>query len=127
MLNLDYIAGKYAADLLRITDSKQKENKENLLNKALGILAEQAPFALMLWARGNRSGGQGGRKIGDVIWDTFKKLLETELGLTNAFTGQDPLQSFNNEVCQDFIKLMLVRQLFDRTLIYARHYAKTGL
>ena len=125
MVNLDYVAGQYAKRLLSITDGQQKNNKENLLNKALGILAEQGPFALMLWAQGNRSGNQGSRKIGDVILDAFRTLVERELGLKGALSGQDPLQSFNDRVCQDFGTLMMVRQLFDRTLIYARHYAKT--
>ena len=126
MLNLDYIAGKYAPMILNVSDNKQKKNIESYVNKALGILAEQGAFALLLWARGNTAGPQKPKKIGDVILDTARILLEKELELSRVLSGQDPLQSFNDGVCKNFATLMMVQQVLERVLTYARHYAKTA-
>lgn len=119
MKNLDYLAGVYAPKILDgITDAKEREHKESLINQALGILAEQGPFAMMLWAK-TKSGNNRG--IGDALWRQFRSLM-VEIGLPAI--GHLDLGAFNTQICGDFIRLMTVRHLFERVLIYARHYAK---
>jgi len=122
MQNLDLIAAQTAPMILEsITDAKQKERKETLINQALGILAEQGPFAMMLWARTQSGNG----KIGNALRQHLSTMLQ-RTGLADCGTGNfnEWLTAFNQQVCADFVKLMMTRQLFERVLIYARHYAK---
>lgn len=122
MQNLDLIAAQIAPEILdNITDAKQRERKETLINQALGILAEQGPFAMMLWARTQSGNG----KIGNALKNQLSGMLEAT-GLANCGNGNFNtwLANFNTYVCGDFVTLMMTRQLFERVLIYARHYAK---
>jgi hypothetical protein len=125
MQNLDFFAAQAAPEILKITDSKQENRKEPLINQALGILAEQGPFAMMLWAKTNYSGKTNSKKIGDTLLDTLAPLIK-DVGLADF--GQEDfdtwLQKFNETICNSFVNLMMTRQLFERVLIYARHYAK---
>ena len=131
MLNLDFLAAKYAPAILDIQDSKEKDKKETLVNQALGILAEQGPFALMLWAQTKcRKKSSDNKKIGDTIWESLVEIMR-EAELVNESTynelrqKHERLATFSENICNSFITLIMVRQLFDRVLIYARYYAKT--
>jgi hypothetical protein len=120
MMNLDYLAGVYAPRILdNITDASERDNKESLVNQALGILAEQGPFAMMLWAKTKRGKG----RIGDALWGQLTELM-TQIGFPEIPRFQ--LDVFNTQICSDFIRLTTVRQLFERVLIYARYYAKVA-
>lgn len=130
MLNLDFLAAKYAPSILDIEDSKEKDKKEPLVNQALGILAEQGPFAMMLWAQTRcRKKNNDKKKIGDAIWESLIGTMR-EAGLVNEtiydrlMQRDQRLATFSENICNNFITLMMVRQLFDRVLIYARYYAK---
>lgn len=125
MQNLDFLAAQAAPKILQITDGQQKNRKESLINQALGILAEQGPFAMMLWAKTNYSGKTSAKKIGDTLLETLAPLIKT-VGLTDfGREGFDTwLQKFNETICNSFVNLMMTRQLFERVLIYARHYTK---
>lgn len=131
MLNVDFLAAKYAAHILDIQDSKEKDKKETLINQALGILAEQGPFAMMLWAQTRcRKKDNDDKKIGDAIWESLVETMR-EAGLVREAIydklkkGENRLATFSENICSNFITLMMVRQLFDRVLTYARYYAKT--
>lgn len=119
MINLDYEAARAAPGALQFTSN----NKEIAINQALGILAEQGPFAMLLWALGREGNGQ----VGHALFATFRRLLhDVELiAARPAIENNNSwLERFKSEVCQDFKKLVMSRQLMERTLIYARHYAK---
>jgi hypothetical protein len=123
MLNLDFEAGKAAPELLKIKDEK----KEIPINQALGILAEQGPFAMMLWAKTKYSNKPLEPQIGNALFNTFRPLLEV-MGLkASVSNGEKPsawLERFNQNICRDFKNLIMARQIMERVLIYARHYAK---
>ena len=117
MQNLDLIAAQTAPLIL---PNIANEKKEPLINKALGILAEQGPFAMMLWAR-----SQGEGNIGSLWRGHLSAMLrQTGLFVSETEDYREWLANFNTQVCGDFVKLMMTRQLFERVLIYARHYAK---
>ena len=130
MLNLDFLAAKYAPGVLKIRDSKEKDKKESLINQALGILSEQGPFALMLWADTKcKNNSADPDKIGDTIWKSLVEVMKTaslvdEENYNNLKQKRMRLETFRNNVFDDFLSLIVTRQLFDRVLTYARYYAK---
>lgn len=118
MINLDYEAARAAPGVLQF----EAQNKEMPINQTLGILAEQGPFAMLLWALGREGNGQ----VGHALFATLRRLLQ-DVGLIAAHPTENNskwLERFKSDVCQDFKKLVMSRQLMERTLIYARHYAK---
>jgi len=116
--NLDFIAAEFAPMLIDVRDEKEKKNTENYLNQALGVLAEQGPFAMLLWAKAGSK--QVHRNLVKNLPDMLKKVGLPDLGGHGGI-----LKQFNEQISKDFVRLMMVRQLFDRVLIYARYYAKT--
>jgi len=118
MDTLDFIAAQYASKI--IEDSKGNNKLENLLNTALGILAEQGPFALLLWAESSKA-----EHIGENLIEKTTLLLTEDLCVMEALpTGQKLSVFFNEQVGKRFSLYMMVRQILERMLIYARYYAK---
>ena len=102
---------------IHIKNDDEKKNIENLINQALGVLAEQGPFAMLLWAK------SGKKDLHNKLLSEFPEMLK-EIGLADLTASQNLLKDFIDNVCQDFKKLMICRQVFDRVLSYARYYAK---
>jgi len=113
MLNLDYECMKYAQEISKISDS----NLENNLRKALGVLQEDGVYAMFLWLK---------RKEGENIRDNLIGLLnESEIRkhlLTNSSSFPKDFSKFCEklgEIARDIDKLLFVKKLLERTLIYA--------
>lgn len=115
MINLDYIAAKYAPMLLEVPQN-ERDKSETHLNQGLGVLAEQGPFALLLWAKARDKSLH--RKVCEKL-----PLAMEEIDLP-ALNGAELLEYFRENICQNFVNLTVTRQLFDRILTYARFYAK---
>jgi len=133
--NLDLLAAKAAQEIIeetskieeaskRASGSKQKAAAgiENLITKALGVLQENGVYAGLLYLH---SRGDADRQIAEK---TLQKMLflTSELGLsppagTNA---SENLKFLTDSVCNDLDRLLLVKQLWEQTLIYARYGAK---
>lgn len=117
LINLEFIAAKFAPKIIAVEDQDEKKKRETYLNQALGILAEQGPFALLLWAK------SGKKEIQKNILKQMPEMIKT-IGLPDLTTSQNLLKDFSENITQNFLSLMLCRQVFDRVLIYARYYAK---
>jgi hypothetical protein len=115
--NLDFIAAEFAPMIIDVRDEKKKKNTENYLNQALGVLAEQGPFAVLLWAKA------GSEQVHKNLIKHLPAMLK-KIGLPDLEGQGGILKQFTEQISSDFVKLMMVRQLFDRVLIYARYYAK---
>ncbi|MCW3136384.1 MAG: hypothetical protein N2V77_05540 [Canidatus Methanoxibalbensis ujae] len=120
MLNLDYECMKYAQEISKISDS----NLENNLRKALGVLQEDGVYAMFLWLESKE--GKNIRKI------LIRLLNESEIRkylLTNSSNFPEDFSKFCEklrEIAQDIDKLLFVKKLLERTLIYALYHTKIG-
>lgn len=122
MQNLDFYAAKYAGEIVEQIVIENVENPENALNQALSILAEQGPFAMLLWCESR------GRAMGAILRRKLAQLLR-EIGLCNLTAQHESapfLRAFNQQICSQFLKYAAARQLFERVLVYARYYAATS-
>lgn len=140
MRNLDMIAAQKAQDIVETTKEKNKPDVENLVTKALGVLQEQGVYAGMLYilSRGSEKKENGlvkkndERIIAEAVRDQLVAIL-ADTGLAPfglSFTGdmddrQKLLKHFAGKVCAAPIHtLVLVKNLFEQTLMYARYSVK---
>ena len=132
-LNLDQWAAQAAQQI--VYDGRVDAKKLfNVLNKALGVLQAQGVYACMLYLYAE-SDQQLASRIRRTLWDLLQR-LEQEAHLRwqneNGEEVQRPINSgqrqvlafFANVVASDLDTLLLVRDLYEQTLIYARYHAK---
>ena len=136
-LNLDQWAAQ-AAQQIVYDEEVDPKKLFNVLNKALGVLQSQGVYACMLYLYAE-SDQQHASRIRHSLWDQLQRLeqeahfkwrdergKEVHRPQTHPNkTGQrQVLAFFANVVASDFDTLLLVRDLYEQTLIYARYHAK---
>jgi len=114
-LNFDHEAAVAAQTIIEQIGAGESEN---LIRKALGVVQEDGVYAaaLYLYAKGSDKGG---------------KILDVLLTKANDVTGQ-PVPSgktarlayLTQHVTGNLPTLLLVKSLWEQTLIYARYAAK---
>lgn len=121
--DLDLLAAKTAQDIITQTAKPKNAGEvENLITKALGVLQENGVYAALLYLYSRSSNDR------PIAESTRKNLLALlpKLGLGEA-EGTDPktaLKFLTDNVCNNLDKLLLVKQVWEQTLIYARYGAK---
>jgi len=132
-LNLDYIAACVSQQIARNTQAKELEN---MATKALGVLQEQGVYAMILFLYSKRENvAYELIKWLDGIRAYVESLDETDSSNDNTNScpveptenvshgREEILQTFAN-LSSDLNTLLLVRDLFEQMLIYARYHAK---
>jgi len=117
-LNLDQLAAQYAQKIV----ADGKADIENLITKSLGVLQEQGVYACLLFLF-SRTGNE--KEIAPNIRSHLYNLLKKLPAFTTSeINDQNALQFFADTVCDDLDTLLLVKELCEQTLIYARYGAK---
>lgn len=127
MDNLDLIAARHAQHIVRSTAGADYGALDSLATKALGVLQENGVYAatLFLYSRTNK-------KECDLAPAVRRELmgLTAELHLPTRPPGcDDPAENLafvSDGVANDLQTLLLVKQLWEQTLIYVRYGAKAG-
>ncbi|MEW6735563.1 MAG: hypothetical protein AB1489_30005 [Acidobacteriota bacterium] len=130
MTNLDMIAAQKAQAIITETMHQDKNTVENVITKALGVVQEQGIYAGMLYllSRGDKE-----KQIADKVINQLVALLREESlrsftlteGLVVNPTPQQLLNHFATSICAKPVQtLLLVKNLFEQTLMYARYSAK---
>lgn len=136
MKNLDLLAAKTAQEVIANTrvyrDPNDNAEKcieasavDNLVTKALGVLQENGIYAVQLYLYSRTNDEE---KIAKQVRERLLFLL-SELGLrelpqlkcTNA---EETLAFLTEHICNNLDRLLMVKQLWEQTLIYARYGAK---
>lgn len=121
--NLDLHAAATAQTIINNINKAgaKPQDAENLITKALGVLQENGVYAcaLFLYAR------TMDRAIAEKVRDGLLQIT-SELGLSppNNPDWKAGLKFVTDQICNDLDRLLLVRQLWEQTLIYARYGAK---
>lgn len=125
MKNLDLLAAEAAQTI--ITETTKPDIKatdvENVITKALGVLQENGVYAalLYLYSRSNATEKPIAEKTREKLLDLTKALALSVPATKDAKTA---LKFLTDHVCNDLDRLLLVKQLWEQTLIYARYGAK---
>jgi hypothetical protein len=119
-LNLDQLAAQYAQKIV----NDGQTGLENLITKTLGVLQEQGVYACMLFLF-SRTGNEKSlaEKTRPHLYNLLKAL---PVFADKEITDQNALQFFADTVCNDLDILLLVKELYEQTLIYARYGAKAA-
>ena len=123
MKNLDLLAAKAAQEIIKDTAALKADEVDNLITKALGVLQENGVYAGMLFLYSRTSSADKA-----VAKEAREKLLAltSELGKspTPNADASKALDFLTDSICDDLDTLLLVKQLWEQTLIYTRYGAK---
>ncbi len=133
-VNLDKIAQDKAREMLGNKDEKPDiETLERLITKALGVLQSQGVYALMLFLFSRTSKE-------DKTAPFIRKALYKALLRIPNFKDNQELSSFKDNdsdhkkvtewysknITENLDTLLLVRDLYEKILVYARFHAKAA-
>ncbi len=123
MKNLDLLAAQGAQDIITKTTGQEAGQVDNLITKALGVLQENGVYAALLYLYSRTS--EADRAISEKVREKLLSLT-TELGLSKPASARarDALKFLTDNICNDLDRLLLVKQLWEQALIYARYGAK---
>lgn len=120
MLNLDFEAAKAGQALI----GQAKECKiaraevENLLTKTLGVLQSNGPYACILYLSSRSKEGETAGIVRDMLLDL------TTIVVDPRSEGSTECEYISAYVCTDLEAMLLVKRIWEQTLIYARYGAK---
>jgi hypothetical protein len=122
MKNLDLIAARTAQGIIQATQGQEAASVDNLVTKALGVLQENGVYAAMLYLYSRTSTD---KSIAEQVRPRLVSLA-SELGLRppEQRDASTILKFLTDTICNDLDRLLLVKQLWEQTLIYARYGAK---
>ena len=132
-LNLDQKAAQHAQEMVgNGVGVKDAKAVEILITKTLGVLQEQGVYAALLFLF-SRSGEEPkiAREIRQSLYFLLKELPpyqndETLTGFDKESNPQEVLPFFSGSVCENLDTLLLVKELYEQTLVYARYGAKAA-
>lgn len=129
-INLDYECAKFGQKipLTDLTDVRRiKSTNENLITKALGVLQEDGVYAFMIYLS---SGGAFDSELDDdekvarsILYESVQILKELDI-LKGDFERENIYTQFR-ELTKNLDQLLFVKDILERTLIYARYHAKS--
>lgn len=140
--DLDWLAAQAAQTIITNTKTKKVKGEDksikagdvdNLITKSLGVLQENGVYAALLYLCSRSEGEQPiARQIRTQLLCLIFKLdlplavdptVANEVKSENAHASRS-LQFLTESICNDLDRLLLVKQLWEQTLIYARYGAK---
>jgi len=116
MVNLDYICMETGQEI-------GKNGDKAILQKAIGVLQEDGVYAMFLWLEDKDKS-----KLRELINMLKREGLKKYL-LNNSDGFPDDFSEFCEklkEVAKDIDKLLFMKKILERTLIYALYHAKIG-
>lgn len=137
-LNLDKLAAQWAQKMVKDANNdidkvnkKRVETLERLATKSLGVLQEQGVYAMMLFLFSRSSSDE--QNVAPVIRAQLYKALKALPAFQNDKNlpqddakAEATLQFYTDNERFDLDTLLLVRDLYELTLIYARYGSKAA-
>ena len=134
MKNLDLLAAQTAQKIIAdTTDGHKATDVDNLITKALGVLQENGVYAGLLYLYSRSASEQPvAKQIRLQLLHLTSELTltpPTDIQAGNKVVVEDArastaLQFLTDHICNDLDRLLMVKQLWEQTLIYARYGAK---
>ncbi|WP_041439369.1 hypothetical protein [Thermovibrio ammonificans] len=89
--------------------------EETEINKLLGVLANNGVYAMWVWARSRKD-------INDHA--LFNELMRV-MKFVKEKSEEESFENYFQSISEDLHKLLFIKQLLEKTLIYARYHAKS--
>ena len=124
--NIEYLITKISYEL--VNDVSLKENE---IDKLLGILSRDGVYAMWVWSKKQfkkkKDSSDQNKPTVSEIFEKFVdllKLVDNNL-LQSLWEGNNyNYEKFFQGISEDLTKLLFLKQLMEKTLIYARYHAK---
>ncbi|WP_028949860.1 type III-B CRISPR module-associated protein Cmr5 [Sulfurihydrogenibium subterraneum] len=118
-LNIESLIAKVSYELVsEIQNSQNKKKLKNLIDKALGVLNNNGVYAYYVYIISQN--GKDNKEPEKIFLNKLKDLFKI---LDISFDENNKQQYFQN-ISNDLHKLLFLKQLLEKTLIYARYHAK---
>ncbi len=101
-MNLDATINRVGYEIANILD-------ENLINKLLGVLAQDGVYAMWVYAKAKK----------DIKENELYEKLKTILNISN-----DNYEEYFQKLSKNINELLFRKELLEKALIYARYHAK---
>lgn len=126
---LDRVAARQAQAIVNqaVVDAEPQE-VDNLVTKALGVFQENGVYAgfLFLFSRTRDKDEEIARVVREQLVDLSTNDLPFGWERPQSTDASDVLAYVSDTVCRDLDPLLMTKQLFEQTLIYARYGAKAA-
>lgn len=125
MKNLDLIAAQTAQKIIGSTTAYDAGEVDTLVTKSLGVLQENGVYAAMLYLYSRTSINNSEKPIAQKTREHLLEVVsQVELGKPAGTDATNALNFLTESICSNLNKLLLVKQLWEQTLIYTRYGAK---
>ncbi|MBK3331981.1 hypothetical protein GWK41_02730 [Persephonella atlantica] len=115
MNNIETLTSKKAYEIVnKINKSSNKTKLKNLIDKSLGVLSNNGVYAYYVYIVSQKS-----EEATELFLDNLKEIFD----VIDNYDPSDKENYFQN-TSQDIHKLLFLKQLLEKTLIYARYHAK---
>jgi hypothetical protein len=131
-VNLDREAARYAQDIVNEAvklSNVEPKHVDNLVTKALGVLQENGTYACILYLYSRTQAEE--KKVAEVVRGKLLDLAEElddrfnfEWGKADGRDAEPALEYVSDKLCKELDPLLMLRELWEQTLIYARYGAK---
>ena len=124
---LDRVAASRAQEIVNQAIEKAAAKEvDNLVTKALGVLQENGVYACFLFLFSRTQDKEG--KIAKVVREQLLKLAANDMpfgwGMPSPMDAEPVLRHVSDKICAQLDPLLMAKELFEQTLIYARYVAK---
>jgi hypothetical protein len=128
IVNLEPICAKYGRKLI-IKDNKIKiKDQENVINKALGVLAENGLYAMAVFLLSCHKKEYGQKVLTECLYKLWSDVEVNLIDKNKVKSKPDKLLTgIRDEIINFLPKLILARKVTEQALIFARYHAKAEI
>ena len=115
MINLDMKCAKAGRDMIdKGLTGKKSSEQENIVQKSLGVLLENGPYAMYIFCKSKDYSGV----------NKYMQALFSDEDIQLGESG--PLDRRLESIANDLETLLFAKNLMERILTYARYHAKAS-
>ena len=122
VINLEPLCAKYGMEIVDLHKNEYSTDKENVINKALGVLVENGFYAMYVFLLSCKCKP---KTYAQEVFDVLQNLLlDKDLHLISTKKkGVNGLKDIR-EITKNLPKLILARKVTEQTLTFARYHCK---
>lgn len=119
-INLEPLCAEYGMNFVDCDNSTKVTDKENVINKALGVLAGNGFYAMSVFLLSCNQA-----KYGEQVFDKLMEMLRDErLSLTRSTRRRVEALPDIRAITKDLPSLVLARRVTEQALTFARYHCK---
>ena len=120
--NIEAIISRISFNIVKeIKESSNKKKYKNLIDKALGVLVNNGVDAYSVYIISQKD-----RDVEKIFLDTLQDIFEL-IKINEEYKSNNKKnnrEEYFQKISEDLHKLLFLKQLLEKTLIYARYHAK---